>query len=105
MKRFLMGTCLAAMMIPAVAASTAARAEYAVTILHINDLHSRLEPITKYDSTCPAEDDAKGECFGGIARIKSKVDERRKALGEAGRNVLTLDAGDEFQGSLFDNKM
>ncbi|MCA1243518.1 5'-nucleotidase/apyrase family protein [Stappia stellulata] len=78
-----------------------AQAEYSLTILHINDLHSRLEPINKYDSTCSPEDDAKGECFGGVARIKAKIDERRAALSEAGRNVITLDAGDQFQGSLF----
>jgi 5'-nucleotidase len=79
----------------------AAQADFALTILHINDLHSRLEPINKYDSTCGKDDDAEGKCFGGIARIKAKVDERRAALSQAGRNVLTLDAGDQFQGSLF----
>src|SRR5690606_18740911 len=62
---------------------------------------SRIEPIDKYDSTCSAENDAEGECFGGVARIKAKIDERRKTLVDAGRNVITLDAGDQFQGSLF----
>ncbi|MBA5778205.1 5'-nucleotidase C-terminal domain-containing protein [Stappia sp. F7233] len=101
MKRIFLGSCLAALAASATLAPQAAWAEYALTILHINDLHSRIEPINKYDSTCSAEEDTKGECFGGVARIKSKIDERRKALGEAGRNVLTLDAGDQFQGSLF----
>lgn len=82
-------------------AGAPAHADYSLTILHINDLHSRLEPINKYDSTCSPEDDAKGECFGGVARLKAKIDERRAALAEAGRNVITLDAGDQFQGSLF----
>lgn len=101
MKRIFLGSCLAALAASAVIAPQAARAEYALTILHINDLHSRFEPISKYDSTCSEEEDTKGECFGGIARIKAKVDERRKALREAGKNVLMLSAGDEFQGSLF----
>jgi 5'-nucleotidase len=79
----------------------AAQADFSLTILHINDLHSRLEPINKYDSTCSAKEDAEGKCFGGIARIKAKIDERRAALSQAGRNVITLDAGDQFQGSLF----
>ena len=83
------------------AATTAAQADYTLTILHINDLHSRLEPINKYDSTCNAEDDAAGKCFGGIARVKTKIDERRAAIGAGGGNVLALDAGDQFQGSLF----
>lgn len=82
-------------------AASVARADYALTILHINDMHSRLEPINKYDSTCKAADDAAGKCFGGVARVKTKIDERRAAIGAAGGNVLALDAGDQFQGSLF----
>lgn len=74
-------------------------ADYALNILHINDWHSRIEPINKYDSTCSAEDDAAGECFGGAARLVTAVRERRAAL--EGQNVLFLNAGDNFQGSLF----
>lgn len=81
--------------------ATAAVADYKLTILHINDLHSRIEPITKYDGTCGAEDDAAGECFGGVARIKTYLDQRQRALRTDGENVITLDAGDQFQGSLF----
>lgn len=76
-------------------------ADYELNILHINDLHSRIEPINKYDSTCSAEEEGKNECFGGIARVKTAIDGRRKALTDAGTNVLVLDAGDQFQGSLF----
>ena len=57
-----------------------AAAEYKLTILHTNDIHSRIESINKYDSTCGAEDEAEGKCFGGIARVKAKVDEMRSAL-------------------------
>lgn len=74
---------------------------YVLNVLHINDLHSRVEPISKYNSTCSAEDQAAGDCFGGFARLATKIRERRKELEEAGANILTLDAGDEFQGSLF----
>ncbi len=76
-----------------------AAAEYKLTILHTNDLHSRIESINKYDSTCNAEDEAEGKCFGGVARLKTIVDTRRGDL--ADENVLLLDAGDPFQGSLF----
>lgn len=79
----------------------AAHADYTLNILHINDLHSRIESINKFNSTCSAEDEGKGECFGGIARVKTKIDERRSELTGAGANVLVLDAGDQFQGSLF----
>ena len=76
-----------------------ALADYELNILHINDLHSRIEAINKYDSTCSAEEASKNECFGGIARVKTAIDTRRGELGEA--NLLVLDAGDQFQGSLF----
>ena len=77
-----------------------AQADYTLHILHVNDLHSRIEPITKSDSTCRAEDDAAGECFGGVARLATKVAELRAALEAEGQNVILLDAGDQFQGSL-----
>lgn len=73
--------------------------DYSLTILHTNDIHSRIESINKYNSTCKAEDEVEGKCFGGVARIKSKMDELRRNLGN--QNVLVVDAGDPFQGSLF----
>ncbi|MBO9451387.1 5'-nucleotidase C-terminal domain-containing protein [Tropicibacter sp. R16_0] len=76
-----------------------AAADYKLTILHTNDIHSRIESINKYDSTCKADDEAEGKCFGGVARIKTMVDSKRAEL--ADENVLLLDAGDPFQGSLF----
>lgn len=77
----------------------AALADYELNILHINDLHSRIEAINKFNSTCTAEEASKNECFGGIARVKAAIDGRRGELN--GQNLLVLDAGDQFQGSLF----
>lgn len=74
---------------------------FTLSILHINDMHSRIEQISGFDSTCPASDAEEGACFGGVGRLATKVRERRDALRAAGANVLTLDAGDQFQGSLF----
>ncbi|AYG60397.1 5'-nucleotidase C-terminal domain-containing protein [Rhizobium jaguaris] len=79
--------------------ASAAFADYQLNILHFNDLHSRIESINKFDATCSAAEEAKNECFGGAARLKTAIDQRRAAL--AGQNVLVLDAGDNFQGSLF----
>jgi 5'-nucleotidase len=91
---------LAMLTVSALAVSTcAALADYELNILHINDFHSRIEQINKFDSACSAEDDGKGECFGGAARLLTAINETRAAL--AGKNVLTLNAGDNFQGSLF----
>ncbi|MDH6265583.1 5'-nucleotidase/UDP-sugar diphosphatase [Rhizobium sp. SG_E_25_P2] len=79
----------------------AALADYELNILHINDFHSRIEAINKYDSTCSAEEEGKSECFGGIARMKTAIDQARSAIKAANGNVLVLDAGDQAQGSLF----
>ena len=76
-----------------------AAADYTLHIIHINDLHSRIQPINRYDSTCNAEDDAAGECFGGVARVKTMIDGLRAELD--GQNVIVVDAGDQFQGSPF----
>jgi 5'-nucleotidase / UDP-sugar diphosphatase len=81
------------------ATSGAALADYELNILHINDFHSRIESINKFDSTCSAEDEGKGECFGGAARLLTAINETRSKL--SGKNVLLLNAGDNFQGSLF----
>ncbi|MGJ8528034.1 bifunctional metallophosphatase/5'-nucleotidase [Maritalea sp.] len=81
--------------------SAPAFADYTLSILHINDVHSRIQPINKYDSGCSAADNAGGKCFGGMARVATAIETRRSALEGAGNNVLTLDAGDQFQGSLF----
>ena len=79
--------------------TSAAFADYQLNILHFNDFHSRVESINKFDATCSAAEEAKNECFGGAARLKAAIDQRRAAL--AGQNLLVLDAGDNFQGSLF----
>jgi 5'-nucleotidase len=75
-----------------------AAADYTLHVIHINDLHSRIEPINRFDSTCGAEDNAAGECFGGVARVATKIAELRAQL--ASENVVVLDAGDQYQGSL-----
>lgn len=85
-----------------VALSTgAAFADYELTILHINDFHSRIEAINKSDATCSPEEEAKNACFGGAARMLTAINTTRSGLEGAGKSVLTLNAGDNFQGSLF----
>ncbi|MEJ6395453.1 5'-nucleotidase C-terminal domain-containing protein [Gymnodinialimonas sp. 2305UL16-5] len=84
-------------MVTGLMAAVPAAAETTLHLLHINDLHSRIQPINRFDSTCNAEDDAAGECFGGVARIATAVADLRAEL--EGQNVLFLDAGDQFQGS------
>jgi len=60
-----------------------------MTILHTNDVHAH------YDSFQPWGDVLQG----GFARMKTAVDTVRDSTG----NVLLLDAGDQFQGTLYFN--
>jgi 5'-nucleotidase/UDP-sugar diphosphatase len=74
-------------------------ADYTLNILHINDWHSRIESNNKYESTCSTEEETKGDCIGGAARLITAIAQERKKL--EGQSVLLLSAGDNFQGSLF----
>lgn len=74
---------------------------FTLHVLHFNDFHSRIESINAFDSTCSAEDEAAGECFGGAARLLTAIDGLRAELDAAGENALVVQAGDVFQGSLF----
>ncbi|WP_323041928.1 bifunctional metallophosphatase/5'-nucleotidase [Gemmobacter sp.] len=93
--RFL--TSVAALALSAGAAS----ADYTLHVLHINDFHSRIEAINRFDSTCMGKDVEENKCFGGAARMFTKINELRDSLKAAGQNVIVVDAGDQYQGSLF----
>ncbi|KAM3445495.1 hypothetical protein NHJ13734_000408 [Beauveria thailandica] len=67
---------------------------YNMTFIHVNDVHAHLDEYAKSGSDCT--DPSKG-CFGGYARIKTKVEELRETYPDH----LLLNAGDEFQGTLF----
>ena len=95
MNRFLTATATLALAAGGAAAQDAA---YTLHILHYNDMHSRIQSINAYDSTCSAEDETAGECFGGAARLKAAIDAKRAEL--EGENVIVMDAGDQLQGSL-----
>ena len=60
-----------------------------ITILHTNDMHSRIEPFSS----------GKFKGFGGMARRSSIIEEIRKKE----KNVLLFDAGDIFQGTPYFN--
>jgi len=76
---------------------------FTLNVLHINDFHSRLQSINAFDSTCSDEDETAGNCFGGSARLFTAINALREELAAAGEPVILLDAGDQFQGSLFFN--
>ena len=74
-----------------------ALADYSLTILHTNDIHSRIEPISRFDSGCSAESNAEGSCFGGSARLATAI----AAARASSPNSILVDGGDQFQGTLF----
>ena len=70
-----------------------------LTIMHTNDMHSKLLASPNADYTpLIADGDA---TIGGIARIATKVDEVRAAMAVEGTPVLLLDGGDFTMGTLF----
>lgn len=95
MKQKLAGLLSACTMLTIGAGS--ALADYDLRILHTNDVHDRVESVTKYNNTCKAEDDAEGKCFGGFARLATAIRDARAQSS----NALVVDAGDQFQGSLY----
>ncbi|HVU94688.1 MAG TPA: metallophosphatase [Puia sp.] len=69
----------------------AASAPVRITILHTNDVHSRIEPFPM--------DGSANQGLGGVARRAALI---RKIRSEE-KNVLLLDAGDIFQGTPYFN--
>lgn len=72
-----------------------------VALLHINDMHSRIDQIGGSNATCSDSAAADGNCFGGAARLATAIRDKRAAHQANGLPVLTLDAGDQSQGTLF----
>ncbi|MCF0040930.1 bifunctional metallophosphatase/5'-nucleotidase [Dyadobacter fanqingshengii] len=62
-----------------------------LTILHTNDVHSRIEPFPM--------DGSRNQGLGGVARRAALV----KKIRQEQKNVLLLDAGDIFQGTPYFN--
>jgi 5'-nucleotidase len=80
----------------AAAAPTAAQ-DFTLSILHTNDIHSRVDQVAPTGSFCTPQNAAQDRCVGGYARLATKIRELRAAR----PNPILLDAGDVFQGTLF----
>jgi 5'-nucleotidase len=83
------GAVMAASLLPGMA--EAAPAGHNLTILHTNDVHSRLEPFPM--------DGGKWQGLGGVANRMTLINSIRQQE----ENVLLLDAGDIFQGTPYFN--
>lgn len=69
-------------------------ADWDLTLLHTNDVHARVDETNKDSGKC-----TNGNCFAGVARRFTKIKEIRSKE----KNVLLLDAGDQFQGTVWFN--
>lgn len=64
-----------------------------LTILHTNDTHSRVAGFDEKGNACLWDEN----CTGGSGRIAAAI----RSAKEKNDNVIALDAGDQFQGTLF----
>ncbi|XP_007427924.1 5'-nucleotidase [Python bivittatus] len=74
------------------AALSVVAGSFELTILHTNDVHARVEQTSRDSGKCTGQD-----CYGGVARRATKIQEIRATR----RNVLLLDAGDQYQGTIW----
>ncbi|ORZ34277.1 Metallo-dependent phosphatase-like protein [Catenaria anguillulae PL171] len=72
---------------------------FTMTLIHTNDLHTRYDEFSSSGIDCTDKNRAERRCYGGIARIKTLVDQIRATE----PNTYMVDAGDQFQGNLFYN--
>ena len=70
---------------------------FSIIVVHTNDIHSRIEETDQRGSMCKISDREAHKCYGGIARIASKLSEIRRRY----RNVILLDGGDQQTGTLW----
>jgi len=74
--------------------------DFQLTVLHTNDVHGRVDEFDKYGNACDEEEKAENKCFGGAARLQTMLNQVRAE----GGNIVLLDGGDQFQGTLFYNQ-
>jgi 5'-nucleotidase/UDP-sugar diphosphatase len=74
-------------------ASAADTASFTLSILHTNDVHSHYNQYSNDGSICTDE----ANCLSGVARMKTLIDQLR--ISEP--NSILVDAGDQFQGTLY----
>ena len=96
-RRRLLATALAAGLPVAALRPAPAQAAARVSLIHLNDFHSRHEGAEASGAGCR---DGR-PCLGGSARLVGAVKATRAAAMAQGRASLALDAGDQFMGSLF----
>ncbi|XP_035893390.1 apyrase-like [Anopheles stephensi] len=74
-----------------------AKDAFPLTLIHINDLHARFDETSQKSSDCTKPT----ECIAGIARVYHTIKKLKNDY--KSKNPLYLNAGDNFQGTLWYN--
>ncbi|XP_071323799.1 snake venom 5'-nucleotidase-like [Trachinotus anak] len=88
--------CLCRLLLLLLGFSVSSSAAWDLVLLHTNDVHARVEETTKHSGKCVG---SSSQCFAGVARRATVIQRTRSAES----NVLLLDAGDQFQGTVWFN--
>lgn len=97
---FRRGLCLGLALLLLTACPALAGKDFDLTILHTNDIHAHLDPFDGLGVVCDQARDQAGQCLGGVARLATAIARERAKDGPS----LLLDAGDQFQGTLYYTK-
>ncbi|XP_072041324.1 snake venom 5'-nucleotidase-like [Amphiura filiformis] len=77
-----------------------AHQDFHLTILHTFGVTSSFEQFDSSGDECSPEEDQNGECFGGVARRGTVINDVRNERNDI--NVCLLDSGGQFTGRWFD---
>ncbi|KAJ2699544.1 hypothetical protein FB645_005285 [Coemansia sp. IMI 203386] len=78
--------------------------QYSLRLIHTNDMHAHFTPYDANGDTCDpiTFNDTNARCVGGSAYVKAVVDHLQMGANVGGSaNTVLLNAGDEFQGTLY----
>jgi len=75
-------------------------AAWQLSLLHVNDMHARMEETNKHSSPCAHKDQEANKCYGGVARVATAV-AQMKAEDKGSDAVLWINGGDFFQGTMW----
>ena len=73
----------------------AARADYTLTVLHVNDVHAAFLPAKPDGTPCAPAESQNPQCQGGAARLAAAIERERRT----DHNVIVVAAGGFFAGS------
>ncbi|GAB4122856.1 MAG: 5'-nucleotidase C-terminal domain-containing protein [Roseiflexaceae bacterium] len=96
LRRIAVGTGTIAALYTSATVEAAGAETYQIRILHTNDHHARIEPVTGGTPVAPIH--------AGVSRRKTLIDALRKDAASDDQNLILVDAGDVFQGTLYFNQ-